>query len=163
MLTGYREVPNGDIFVKIYEYSCDRCDCYIGEAWPRHDEGEKNYCGDCAYIIGLINEETFKKNFCYWLGTPFRAYIDNGEVKLIAGKKTPIDREVENSRSYPEYTSWRKSVLERDDYTCQRCNKTESKLEVHHIKSFKHYLKSRTEVSNGITLCKECHKLEHRK
>lgn len=163
MLTGYREVPNGDIYTKIYEFSCDRCNCFIDGPWPRYEKGNIHYCGDCAFIIGVIDEEAYKKTFCYFIGIPFRAYVDDGVVKLSSSKKTPLERQIENDRNYPEYIRWRKEVLERDNYACQSCGKSGSSLEVHHIKSFRYYPKLRTKLSNGITLCKECHKLEHRK
>lgn len=163
MLTGYRVVPNGDIFVKVYDYSCDRCNCYLDESWPREDEGDKDYCGECAFITGMINEDEYKKRYCFWIGVPFRAYIDDGEVKLVLGKKTPRDRLNQNNRNYPEYKEWRRLVFERDQYTCQKCGQVGGTLNAHHIKSFKYYPKLRTELNNGITLCKECHILEHRK
>jgi 5-methylcytosine-specific restriction endonuclease McrA len=57
------------------------------------------------------------------------------------------------------YEEWRKTVFERDDYTCQGCGITGVYITAHHIKSFAKYPELRLEVSNGITLCEECHKL----
>lgn len=53
-----------------------------------------------------------------------------------------------------EYRHWRKSVLERDNYTCQypNCN-TKEELHTHHIKPRKDYPELKYNVSNGITLC----------
>jgi hypothetical protein len=65
-------------------------------------------------------------------------------------------------RATKDYREWRKSVLERDDYTCQKCNKKGGWLHAHHIKPFAKYPELRFVVSNGITLCKSCHKNEHR-
>lgn len=65
-------------------------------------------------------------------------------------------------RTETGYTKFRNKVLERDNYTCQKCGSTEN-LEVHHKKPYAKYPKLRTVVSNGITLCKECHKKEHSK
>lgn len=59
-----------------------------------------------------------------------------------------------------EYKQWRKTIFERDKYTCQKCGKIGGYLECHHIKSFKEYPELRLNLNNGITLCKKCHKLE---
>src|SRR3989344_7250414 len=52
----------------------------------------------------------------------------------------------------------RKKVLERDDFTCQKCkleNETGKLLQIHHITPT--YLKGKDEINNLITLCKDCH------
>ena len=59
--------------------------------------------------------------------------------------------------------SWRKSVFERDGYTCQKCKKIGNKLNAHHIKSWAFFPELRFEISNGITLCVICHREEHKK
>lgn len=67
-------------------------------------------------------------------------------------------------RSYPEYTEWRRKVLLLSNYECSVCFKgsEEVELHVHHILNFSTYKDLRTEVSNGSTLCKECHVDFHR-
>ena len=54
---------------------------------------------------------------------------------------------------------WREEVLKRDSYTCQRCGKTDG-LEVHHLLPRGRYPGLALQVSNGITLCTECHRKE---
>lgn len=61
-------------------------------------------------------------------------------------------------RSGLEYRVWRKSVFERDDYTCQICNRRGVKLNADHIKPFAYFPELRFEVDNGRTLCVPCHK-----
>lgn len=61
-------------------------------------------------------------------------------------------------RASPEYIQWRKAVYERDDFNCQECKARGGKLEAHHIKPFATHPELRFEVSNGITLCKSCHR-----
>ena len=58
------------------------------------------------------------------------------------------------------YRQWRKKVLERDGYKCQKCGSTE-KLNVHHIKSFAEFPDEREKIENGITLCEKCHRKLH--
>lgn len=63
-------------------------------------------------------------------------------------------------RSTNKYKEWRKSVFERDNYTCQDCKKRGVYLEAHHIKPFAIYEDLRFEITNGLTLCKKCHSLK---
>ena len=63
-----------------------------------------------------------------------------------------------------EYRNWRKAVFERDNYTCQNifCGKRGGYLEAHHIRSYAEHPELRLEISNGVTLCRSCHKREGR-
>ena len=54
---------------------------------------------------------------------------------------------------------WREEVLKRDNYTCQKCGRTDE-LIAHHLKPRRQYPDLVLEVSNGTTLCAECHKKE---
>ncbi len=57
------------------------------------------------------------------------------------------------------YKEWRSKVFERDNWTCQTCNKRGIPLEPHHIKGWTKYPELRYEVENGVSLCIECHRL----
>jgi 5-methylcytosine-specific restriction endonuclease McrA len=57
------------------------------------------------------------------------------------------------------YVEWRKTVFERDDYTCQHCQQRGGALQAHHIRSWSKYPDLRYEVENGVTLCIACHKI----
>lgn len=80
-----------------------------------------------------------------------------------------LEREAKNRiRKTPEYKEWRRAVFTRDRYTCQECGAISEKgkqvhLEAHHIKSFAKYPKLRFSVSNGLTLCRDCHRHETHK
>ena len=78
-------------------------------------------------------------------------------------KKLSIARggngDIRNKRCSPEGKQWRSDIFQRDNWTCQTCGKRGCYLEAHHIKSWVNYLELRYELNNGVTLCKECHKL----
>lgn len=57
-----------------------------------------------------------------------------------------------------EYRKWRKLVFERDNFTCQECSRVGEKLNADHIKPFSLFPELRFVVSNGRTLCIDCHK-----
>lgn len=70
------------------------------------------------------------------------------------GGKTLLGKVIRNSA---EYRNWRNLVFERDSYTCQHCKKRGIKLNADHIKPFSLFPELRFELSNGRTLCIECH------
>lgn len=72
------------------------------------------------------------------------------------GGITPINQQIRTSR---EYSLWRQAVLKRDRYTCVIGGPSHGKkFHVDHIKRFADYPELRLEVSNGRTLCIDCHK-----
>ena len=85
----------------------------------------------------------------------------------VVGENNPrwnpdlTDRERLKSRKYAEYEQFRKSVFERDDYTCMKCSKRGGDLVVHHINGYHWDKYSRTEIDNGATLCEYCHDRFH--
>lgn len=86
------------------------------------------------------------------------------------GGITPLTKKI---RHCYKYIKWKSQVFERDNWTCQTCGKRGCTLEVHHIKSFSQIFKENNiktfedaikcskfwDVSNGVTLCKDCHNL----
>jgi hypothetical protein len=67
-----------------------------------------------------------------------------------------------------DWKNWRKSVFERDCYTCCSCGNRSKKdnpveLHPHHIKHYKTHENLRFNINNGLTLCVSCHKSVHSK
>jgi hypothetical protein len=97
--------------------------------------------------------------------------------KRNEGRKIQIERKREEifsstslviSRGDLRFIAFRKSCLNRDNYTCQGCgikqidipktgNRQRDFLHVHHIKDWDSFPELRIEPSNGITYCWECH------
>lgn len=78
------------------------------------------------------------------------------------GGKTAWRKEMTNSLQYKE---WRRKVFERGNYTCQECGARGFKgrgktveLHPHHIKEVSNFPELITVLSNGITLCIDCHR-----
>lgn len=100
-----------------------------------------------------------------------------GQTPYNKGKKSPETSGTKNGnwkggvtpenlkiRTSVEYNLWRDSVYHRDYWTCQDCGKHCGKdIVAHHIKSFADYPELRTSIENGVTLCRKCHGLRHRK
>lgn len=66
-----------------------------------------------------------------------------------------------SDRNMPEYIAWRAAVYQRDEYACQECGDASGKLNAHHIKPWASHTELRFDVSNGITLCEDCHAKKH--
>jgi len=70
-----------------------------------------------------------------------------------------VSSENNKVRSSKKYRDFIREAMERDNFTCQRCNKRGGDLEVHHWKLFKSYPKLRFDFNNVSTLCEDCHKI----
>lgn len=84
--------------------------------------------------------------------------VDTTEEQDYDNKEALED--IANRESDSDYRIFRKNVLDRDNHKCQCCG-LEKKLHVHHIFSYRYYPSLKTDVNNGITLCKYCHQKYH--
>jgi 5-methylcytosine-specific restriction endonuclease McrA len=60
------------------------------------------------------------------------------------------------------HKKFRKSVYERDDYTCQDCGKKGVELNAHHIIPVSVDISKSSDIDNGKTLCLQCHLNVHK-
>jgi hypothetical protein len=68
-------------------------------------------------------------------------------------------------RQSTRYITWRNKVYKRDRWTCQKCGKKcrSETIVAHHKKNFLYFPKLRYNISNGVTLCRSCHKKVHKR
>lgn len=71
-----------------------------------------------------------------------------------------IRRDRDRRKSF-SCVSWKNIVLKRDGYMCQICKIRGGYLQPHHILFYSLFPSRRSEVENGITLCKNCHLIVH--
>lgn len=115
----------------------------------------------------------------YWLGRerPDMSGLSNpnygkfgpNHPKWTDLKKKVFDRVI---RTLHEYRLWRSDVFTKDDFTCQKCFKRVVYLQADHFPVMFHEILARNNittveqavqcqelwnVSNGRTLCKDCH------
>lgn len=144
------------------DITCDRCQQRLIEEYSYYKNKTNTYCTDCAFILNKINEEEYLSTLPICLSN-LHAEVINEEIIVWNGNIHPLDKKRDKlDRRCKQYIEWRKEVLKRDEYKCTKCN-NKKRLEAHHIKKFSKYKELRFELDNGITLCKECHKVIHRK
>lgn len=106
---------------------------------------------------------------CYWKGRVGITMSNKGRPLTLEHRaklsgpnannwQGGITKENELMRKRTDFRKWRKTVFERDNFTCQTCRKRGGTLNADHIKPFSLYPKLRYIVSNGRTLCELCHK-----
>lgn len=124
----------------IVNCDCDFCgkvyDMTYNHYTTRNHNG-KTYCEDCCHKALLSGESHWNWN------------------------KNKSQEERENGRKIPGYTDFIKNVLARDNYTCQCCGKYAGEFDVHHLDGYDWCVDKRTDVTNGITLCSNCHSNFH--
>lgn len=123
-------------------------------------EAESNKIKETAKKRGLkgkLLEHTFEPKYLKENKIGFELYDNLKEWKKEVTAPT---------RNSPDYRKMKIRVRKRDSSTCACCGyhnpkETNHGLEIHHIYGYKDHLDYRTEDSNCITLCKDCHKQYH--
>jgi len=126
--------------------------------WDAWNKGKK--CPQLAYWKGKKNPEHSKrlKGKSTW-NKGLKGYLAGEKHYNWKGGKITKSQKMHGS---VEWKNWRKSVFQRDNYTCQVCYKRGVYLEAHHIKFSEEFPKVRFDINNGITFCRKCHRIYHK-
>ncbi|MGR3177795.1 MAG: HNH endonuclease [Candidatus Anammoxibacter sp.] len=123
--------------------------------------GKELICKQCERLF-IPKDGQYKRKYCskkcyvkYQKGKPL--------LMNIMGKRwvTPRTYHLKPNRvlqSGAMYNEWRAKIYERDNYTCQDCGESGGKLNAHHINPVSMFPELLFELTNGMTLCHECHK-----
>lgn len=117
------------------DVECDNCKKKYKKFFFDYQK-TKNMFGDKVYCVNCIQKIT-KKNMEY--------------------------EERDRQKYYSNYSTFVVNVLKRDNYTCQCCGQYSKHIEVHHLDGYDWCKEKRTDETNGITLCENCHKNFHGK
>jgi len=85
---------------------------------------------------------------------------DNCPTYSISGARIN-EKSLEHNSSREVQAQLRKLVLERDNWTCQKCGQHGGSLHCHHIDPVINNPIESADINNCITLCKDCHKYIH--
>lgn len=124
--------------------------------------GLSTCCTSCAYIKIAAKNKNRK------VPEKQKRHLSKVRMGRFTGEDNPnwrggVTPENTSIRCSTEYEEWRIKVFERDRGVCQKCGIKPQIANAHHVKPFYRHPDLRFDIDNGITLCEECHREEHRK
>lgn len=102
-----------------------------------------------------------------WQDEDYRKMRSEKCREQMSGEKSPhynpnlTDEDRQDRRYIQGYSEWKQEVKRQANYTCDCCGKRGVKLNSHHLNNYKDNPNKRTDVSNGVCLCEQCHKDFH--
>ena len=123
---------------------------------------ETKNCENCS--ISVTSPLWRKQRFCSYSCARIKAGTKGKKIEAITGSNHYLWKEDRtlikgtHERNNPEYKQWRKSVWERDRFTCRITdNNCDGRIEAHHILGWSAHPELRYKTNNGITLCQAHH------
>lgn len=147
--------------------TCKRC--HISFEVHEYRKNTANYCSKNCWR----NRSPIQK--CLNCKKPFKLTVDNKKYCckqcVFEHRKGPtapawkggITKYNNRLRAIAALKKWRKKVLERDNYQCQKCGAKNIVLHAHHIKPFSSYPDLRFSLENGMAVCVPCHEMIHQR
>jgi len=138
----------------------------IGKSGPKRGARIKltcEWCGDEFERLKCNVRSDYKHNFCSnncqyaWMSENTRG---ENNWRWISDRTKVKNGRLDILRTSTDMKDWKLGVYKRDEFACQLCNSTKSGIfNCHHIKKLSKYPELAYDISNGITLCKSCHKV----
>ena len=102
------KIPNGGIHVNYAFYKCDKCDCELPEQYPRFNNENMDYCFECSFKQGFIDEKLFLDS-----GSGFNSYMYHAGINPENGRITlwdihaiaPWEKNPKQMRHSTQYTT----------------------------------------------------------
>lgn len=160
--------------------NCKQCGKEIHKTPSQVKAGEGKFCSRSCYHESMKGVDLFTNEIrgrksrvrvhidCVVCGKAFetvpskigvRKYCSDKCYQKEHSAKIKNLRYIRDTQTYKE---WRISVYKRDRFTCQSCGVVGNGLNAHHIIPVVVDIEKIFDINNGITLCKECHKLVHK-
>jgi predicted Zn-ribbon and HTH transcriptional regulator len=112
-------------------------------------------CRTCGHISEKVSY-TFKTNGC------MNCHRENNVGENHPSWKPDLtDEDRVARRLFTENNLWREAVLKRDNYTCKCCGQYGGSLVAHHLDGYNWCKEKRTDVENGVVLCRPCHDIKY--
>ena len=154
----------------------------LGYCLPKHENGKIKYNSIITINISDLSNESHvkvpikcdlcgKESVCqyrdyYHHNYDGKTYCNSCKGKVFnSGENNHLwnpnltDEDRNDKRNYPEYNDFIRRVSARDNYKCIICGKPFDA--VHHLDSYNWCIEGRTLDTNGVCLCKNCHKNFH--
>jgi len=136
-------------------FNCLVCGAEFWRKQSAIKKGQNKFCSKRCYFVWQKGRKR---------SNSFRAKCRKGQSQRYIGQ-IMVTSKNKRIRGSEEYKQWRTSVFKRDNWTCQECGARSKKncyirIEAHHKKPFATFPELRFVISNGQTLCKECHSKE---
>jgi hypothetical protein len=110
-----------------------------------------DYICSCGNISSIMYLNFLKGKSCVDCGIKKNSGVNHP-------KYNPELTDAVRKRHIIGYERWRQFVFERDNYSCLKCgNFYQVELNAHHIQNFSQRKDLATDLSNGATLCRDCH------
>ena len=154
-------------------FVCQHC----GAEFVRPPSSKAKFCSvACDNASEQRSQRSHKAATTAWSNPAARAKLMGGIARRSKDPRWNASPQFQQGPDNPRYTGaergrpgmgrypyklWRNAVLVRDGFQCRECGSREGQLHAHHRVPWNEDHQLRYAVSNGVTLCVDCHNKAH--